>query len=138
MVSGFFLKASLVVTSPKFCSFLVMRRASSCLSNVRQFSVRSALEPPDVPLLAETARITLSPQEVEDIAPKIRQVIDWFGQLEAVYLESIKPALRADTEVGENFRTDSPELFENRETILASIPSFEEPFIKVPKILNKE
>ena len=38
----------------------------------------SSLEPPDVPRLAETARISLTPTEVEEFAPKIRQVIDWY------------------------------------------------------------
>ncbi|KAG9454801.1 hypothetical protein H6P81_007705 [Aristolochia fimbriata] len=134
MGSGFLL----AVAPPRLSSLLAMRRASSCRSKVRHFSVRSALEPPDVSRLAETARITLTPQEIEDFAPKIRQVIDWFGQLQAVDLESIEPALRADTEVGENLRKDSPEPFENREAILSAVPSFDDPFIKVPKVVNKE
>ncbi|KAK4853380.1 hypothetical protein QYF36_008350 [Acer negundo] len=97
----------------------------------------SSLEPPDLPRLAETARISLTPREVEEFAPKIRQVIDWFGQLQAVDLNSIDPAIRADTEI-DNLREDMPETFENREAIIAAVPSYEEPFIKVPKVLNKE
>ncbi|XP_026449039.1 glutamyl-tRNA(Gln) amidotransferase subunit C, chloroplastic/mitochondrial-like isoform X2 [Papaver somniferum] len=102
------------------------------------FSTQSSiLPPPDVSHLAQTARISLTPDEVEEFAPKIRQVIDWFGQLQAVDLHSIEPALRADTE-GYNLREDVPETFDNREAILSAVPSFEEPYIKVPKILNKE
>ncbi|KAL0926392.1 hypothetical protein M5K25_002617 [Dendrobium thyrsiflorum] len=56
----------------------------------------SSLQPPDVPLLADAARISLSAKEVEDFAPKIRQVIDWFGQLQAVDLESVQPSFRAE------------------------------------------
>ncbi|KAH7523573.1 glutamyl-tRNA(Gln) amidotransferase subunit C, chloroplastic/mitochondrial [Ziziphus jujuba] len=97
----------------------------------------SSLEPPDVPRLAETARISLAPHEVEEFAPKIRQVIDWFGQLQAVDLQSVEPAIRADTQ-GDNFRDDVPETFENREAIIAAVPNYEEPYVKVPKILNKE
>uniref|UniRef100_A0A7N0T5B2 Glutamyl-tRNA(Gln) amidotransferase subunit C, chloroplastic/mitochondrial n=1 Tax=Kalanchoe fedtschenkoi TaxID=63787 RepID=A0A7N0T5B2_KALFE len=92
---------------------------------------------PDVRRLAETARITLTPEEVEEVGPKIQQVIDWFGQLQAVDLENVEPAVRADTE-GDNLRDDVPEVFENREAIIAAIPSYEEPYIKVPKVLNKE
>ncbi|XP_009757430.1 glutamyl-tRNA(Gln) amidotransferase subunit C, chloroplastic/mitochondrial [Nicotiana tabacum] len=104
----------------------------------RSYSMKSSvLEPPDVPRLAETARISLIPQQVEEFAPKIRQVIDWFGQLQAVDLQSIEPALRADTE-GDNLRDDVPEKFENREALISVVPSFEEPYIKVPKVLNKE
>lgn len=90
-----------------------------------------------MPCLAETARISLNPNEVEEFAPKIRQVVDWFGQLQAVDLSSVEPAIRADTE-GDNFRGDLPETFENREAMVASVPSYEEPYIKVPKVLNKE
>lgn len=39
---------------------------------------------------------------------------------------------------GENFREDLPEIFGNREAMLAAAPSYEEPYIKVPKVLNKE
>eukprot|EP00268_Persea_americana_P022437 TRINITY_DN2234_c0_g1_i1.p1 TRINITY_DN2234_c0_g1~~TRINITY_DN2234_c0_g1_i1.p1 ORF type:complete len:141 (-),score=33.25 TRINITY_DN2234_c0_g1_i1:830-1213(-) len=116
----------------KLCSFL--RRGYSCSPS----APRCSLQPPDVNLLAESARISLTPKEVEDFAPKIRQVIDWFGQLQAVDLDSIEPALRADTEVDDNSRLDSPEIFENREAILAGIPCYEEPYIKVPKVINKE
>lgn len=90
-----------------------------------------------MPRLAETARISLTPTEAEQFAPKIRQVIDWFGQLQDVDLASIEPAIRADTE-GDNLRDDIPETFENREAMVAAIPSYEEPYIRVPKVLNKE
>ncbi|KAJ0666501.1 putative glu-tRNAGln amidotransferase C subunit, glu-tRNAGln amidotransferase superfamily, subunit C [Helianthus annuus] len=104
---------------------------------VRKYSVHSSLERPDVAHLAETARISLTPQEAEEFAPKIQQVVDWFGQLQDVDLQSVEPAIRPDTEAG-SFREDSPETFDNREAIIAAIPSYEEPYIKVPKVLNKD
>ncbi|XP_024970299.1 glutamyl-tRNA(Gln) amidotransferase subunit C, chloroplastic/mitochondrial [Cynara cardunculus var. scolymus] len=104
---------------------------------VRNYSVHSSLERPNVSRLAETARISLTPQEAEEFAPKIQQVVDWFGQLQDVDLQSIEPAIRADTEVG-SFREDSPETFDKREAMIASVPSYEEPYIKVPKVLNKD
>ncbi|XP_071703122.1 glutamyl-tRNA(Gln) amidotransferase subunit C, chloroplastic/mitochondrial-like [Rutidosis leptorrhynchoides] len=104
---------------------------------VRDYSVRSSLERPNVVRLAETARISLTPQEAEEFAPKIQQVVDWFGQLQEVDLQSIEPAIRADTEAG-GFREDSPETFANREAIIAAVPCYEEPYIKVPKVLNKD
>ncbi|KAK6912773.1 Glu-tRNAGln amidotransferase C subunit [Dillenia turbinata] len=100
-------------------------------------SASASLPPPDVARLAETARISLAPNEVEEFEPKIRQVIEWFGQLQSVDLESVEPAIRADNE-GENLRDDLPETFENREALLSAVPSFEAPYIKVPKVLNKE
>jgi aspartyl-tRNA(Asn)/glutamyl-tRNA(Gln) amidotransferase subunit C len=105
-------------------------------NKVRSYSVRSGLEPPDLPRLAESARISLTPDEVEEFAPKIQKVVDWFGQLQAIDLQSIQPAIRADTEGG-NLRDDLPETFENREAMISAVPNYEEPFIKVPKVLNK-
>ncbi|XP_038897282.1 glutamyl-tRNA(Gln) amidotransferase subunit C, chloroplastic/mitochondrial [Benincasa hispida] len=99
--------------------------------------ILASLQPPDVPRLAETARISLTPTQVEEFAPKIRQVVDWFGQLQTVDLQSIEPAIRADTEGG-NQRNDIPETFENREAMIGAVPVFDEPYIKVPKVLNKE
>ncbi|XP_071696346.1 glutamyl-tRNA(Gln) amidotransferase subunit C, chloroplastic/mitochondrial-like [Rutidosis leptorrhynchoides] len=101
------------------------------------FSVCSNLERPNVARLAETARISLTPQEAEEFGPKIQQVVDWFGQLQDVDLHSIEPSIRADTEAG-SFREDSSETFANREAIVAAVPSYEEPYIKVPKVLNKD
>ncbi|KAL6893580.1 hypothetical protein ACP4OV_007678 [Aristida adscensionis] len=97
-----------------------------------------ALEPPDVPRLASAARISLSAQEAEEFAPKIRQVVDWFGQLQAVDLESIEPSLRAGTGAGSSLREDKPETFANRDGIVEAIPSYDDPYIKVPRVLNKE
>ncbi|CAK9325514.1 unnamed protein product [Citrullus colocynthis] len=99
--------------------------------------ILASLQPPDVPRLAETARISLTPTQVEEFAPKIRQVVDWFGQLQTVDLQSIEPSIRADTEGG-NQRNDVPEPFENREAMIGAVPVFDEPYIKVPKVLNKE
>ncbi|XP_077218066.1 glutamyl-tRNA(Gln) amidotransferase subunit C [Tasmannia lanceolata] len=137
MATTIFLRA---ITPPKLCSFFGNRslKPQFFLSRPRNYSAHSSLDPPDVLRLAETARISLTPKEVEDFSPKIRQVIDWFGQLQAVDLESIEPTLLADTEVGDNLRSDLPETFENWEAMLAAVPSYEEPFIKVPKVLSKE
>ncbi|XP_020577056.1 glutamyl-tRNA(Gln) amidotransferase subunit C, chloroplastic/mitochondrial [Phalaenopsis equestris] len=98
----------------------------------------STLEPPDVRLLADAARISLSAKEVEEFEPKIRQVIEWFGQLQAVDLESVQPSFRAVTELNADLREDSPETFQNREAILAQVPNYDSPYINVPKIINKE
>ncbi|KAG6644039.1 hypothetical protein I3843_08G027700 [Carya illinoinensis] len=118
-------------------SVLITCRNNNGVRSCSTASIRSSLEPPDVPRLADTARISLTQNEVEEFAPKIRQVIDWFGQLQDVDLHSIEPAIRADTE-GSNLRDDVPETFENREAMIAAVPSFEEQYIKVPKVLNKE
>ncbi|XP_062177827.1 glutamyl-tRNA(Gln) amidotransferase subunit C, chloroplastic/mitochondrial [Alnus glutinosa] len=120
-----------------FSKVVVVGNNKSELRSCSTTTTRSSLGPPDVHRLAETARISLTPTEVEEFAPKIGRVIDWFGQLQDVDLDSIEPAIRADTE-GNNLRDDIPETFENREAMIAAVPSFEEPYIRVPKVLNKE
>lgn len=124
--------SSIIFRSPVASSSKLLSR---CLSSVVRCS---ALQPPDLAELADKARITLSPKEVEDFAPKIKQVIDWFGQLQAVDLQSVEPSLRANAELSTTPREDLPEEFPNREAILEQIPSFMDPYIKVPKVLNKE
>ncbi|KAI3758036.1 hypothetical protein L6452_05583 [Arctium lappa] len=123
---------------PKYGFQQAFKRKEEMLRvGVRNYSVHSSLERPNVPRLAETARISLTAQEAEEFAPKIQQVVDWFGQLQDVDLQSIEPAIRADTEAG-SFREDSPETFDKREAMIAAVPSYEEPYIKVPKVLNKD
>ncbi|WVY98315.1 hypothetical protein V8G54_030466 [Vigna mungo] len=96
----------------------------------------SSLPPPDLPRLAKTAQISLTPTEVEEIAPKIQQVIDWFGQLQGVDLENVEPSIRAETE--NNLRDNAPETFDHRDAMIASVPSYEEPYIKVPRVLSMD
>ncbi|KAL9317774.1 hypothetical protein ACSQ67_014291 [Phaseolus vulgaris] len=120
----------------------------------------SSLPPPDLPRLAKTAQISLTPNEVEEIAPKIQQVIDWFGQLQGVDLESVEPSIRAaygiaihkmnmvvgkippchdeDHETENNLRDNAPETFQHRDAMIASVPSYEEPYIKVPRVLSMD
>ncbi|XVF35386.1 hypothetical protein REPUB_Repub18cG0141200 [Reevesia pubescens] len=112
MLGNFKFKSSFSFASSSKLFFLINNNNPK----VRNLSTktRSSLQPPpDVARLAETARISLHPNEVDEFAPKIRQVIDWFGQLQVVDLDSVEPAIRADTE-GDNLREDVPETFENK------------------------
>ncbi|CAH2077119.1 unnamed protein product [Thlaspi arvense] len=117
-----------IKTSVSSCSSLRLQRYSRKTHRIaRSFSSDtnpSLLQPPDVSRLAETARISLTPAEIEECEPKIRQVIDCLSSLSKLE--------------GGNLREDAPETFENRDGIRASIPSFEDAYLKVPKVLNKE
>ncbi|CAA7025491.1 unnamed protein product [Microthlaspi erraticum] len=130
-----------IFSSSSLSSSLQLQRYSRKAHRIaRSFSSDtnpSVLQPPDVARLAETARISLTPAEIEECGTKLRQVTDWFGQLQQVDVNSVEPAIRAEMEGG-NLREDAPETFENRESIRASIPSFDEAYLKVPKVLNKE
>ncbi|XP_037435951.1 glutamyl-tRNA(Gln) amidotransferase subunit C, chloroplastic/mitochondrial [Triticum urartu] len=124
--------------SPRARWSLLRRRPLSSSPNVAPTAGPGPLEPPDLPRLAKSARISLSPQEAEEFAPKIQQVVDWFGQLQAVDLESIEPSLRADTAAGSSLREDKAEPFANRDAIIEALPSYDDPYIKVPNALTKE
>ncbi|CAL1397062.1 unnamed protein product [Linum trigynum] len=99
-------------------------------------------EAPDVRRLAQTARISLTEQEVEDFGPKIQQVIEWFGQLQGVDLNQvdlgIRAATAADAEEGVNLRDDVPVTFPKMDAIIEGLPSYDEPYVRVPKVLHKE
>ncbi|XP_072146505.1 glutamyl-tRNA(Gln) amidotransferase subunit C, chloroplastic/mitochondrial [Setaria viridis] len=97
------------------------------------------LEPPDLPRLAKAARISLSPQEAEEFEPKIRQVVDWYeivAVITANYPRNNKH--RKSTVAGSSLREDKPETFVNTDAIVEAIPSYDDPYIKVPRVLNKE
>ncbi|KAJ0982594.1 hypothetical protein J5N97_010849 [Dioscorea zingiberensis] len=123
-------KQSLVVVGGGAAVFGRLRFGSAGWSSGMARCCSSSLSPPDLPRLADAARISLAPHEVQELAPKIQQVVDWFGQLQAVNLESIEPSLRASTEVKANPREDAAEVFDNREAILAAVPSYDQPYIK--------
>ncbi|KAL3818988.1 hypothetical protein ACJIZ3_004893 [Penstemon smallii] len=127
----------LLRATPPSSPLFSFRKSDFPVQNKRFYVGKSSLEPPNVERLADTARISLTPQQVEEFAPKIQQVVDWFGQLQAVDLQSIEPAIRAGTE-GDNLRNDVPEIFDNRDAMIASVPSYEDSYIKVPKVLHKE
>ncbi|KAK4401200.1 Glutamyl-tRNA(Gln) amidotransferase subunit C, chloroplastic/mitochondrial [Sesamum angolense] len=130
--------ALLLRATPPLFSFRRSAYTKGHVQSKRFYAQKSSLDPPDVSRLAETARISLTPQEVDEFEPKIRQVVDWFAQLQAVDLDSVEPAIRADTEGDDNLRDDVPEAFDNRDAIVAAVPTYEDHYIKVPKVLNKE
>eukprot|EP00250_Pteridium_aquilinum_P006012 c16009_g1_i1 orf=31-495(+) len=108
-----------------------------CSSSASACSSPYKFESSDVLQLAEKARITLTPTEVEDFRPKLEQLVGWFGQLQEVDLDDITPALRADNLSERQLREDVPSAFEDRDAIFAAVPEAEGPYIKVPKILNE-
>ncbi|KAK9810403.1 hypothetical protein WJX72_010188 [[Myrmecia] bisecta] len=74
-------------------------------------------------------------EEVAEWEPKIAEIVGWFGQLQAVDVEGVEPALRADVDVGNRLREDVPHHYADRETLIEGAPQKEGPYIKVPKTL---
>ncbi|CAN0878057.1 Glutamyl-tRNA(Gln) amidotransferase subunit C, chloroplastic/mitochondrial [Linum grandiflorum] len=90
--------------SPSFPGGISSYRKKQNNSVGRRFFSAEALTngetAPDLRRLAETARISLTQQEVEELGPKIQQVIGWFGQLQGVDLNRVEPGIRAATAAG--------------------------------------
>ena len=68
-----------------------------------------------------------------DWGPKIEGIVEWFGALQAVDVEGVPPALRADVEGESVLRPDAPAPGGGAD-LLAQAPDREGPFVRVPKI----
>ncbi|KAF8059373.1 PMA1 [Scenedesmus sp. PABB004] len=71
--------------------------------------------------------------QVAEWEPKISGIVDWFGQLQAVDVEGVPPAVHARDE-GNVLRPDEPAVYANREAIMAAVPEQQGGFVRVPKI----
>lgn len=91
------------------------------------------VDPPDVQRLAQLAQVGVSEVEAAEWAPKIAGIVEWFGQLQAVDVEGVPPALRADVDAAASLRPDLPQPFENRGEMLEQVPQMDGPFVLVPK-----
>lgn len=93
----------------------------------------SSVDPIDIPKLAKMAQIQVTEQEVADWEPKIAGIVDWFGQLQAVDVSGVPPAVHARDE-GNVLRPDEPATYGNRAAIMQQVPEQQGGFVRVPKI----
>ncbi|KAF2531648.1 hypothetical protein F2Q70_00033432 [Brassica cretica] len=98
------------IKSSTFSSSLQFQRQEGRIIARSFSSYTSSSSLPDISRLAETARISLTPAEIEECEPKIRQVIDWFGQLQQVDVNCVEPAIRAGLNHTLIFITQLPSL----------------------------
>jgi len=78
------------------------------------------------------AQIGITEQEVADFSPKINSILDWFGQLQAVDVSGVPPAIHV-SERGTPLRQDQPHTYEARAQLLAQAPSTDGAYVRVPK-----
>ena len=96
-------------------------------SNSRQISCSSTpsssggIEPPNVPRLAQMARVGVTEEEAAEWGPKMAIIVEWFGQLQEVDVEGVPPALRATVGDANLLRSDQQHEFENRQVIIKTI-----------------
>lgn len=92
--------------------------------------------PPDVADLAIRARLAISSEEMVDFGESLGRIVDWFGQLQEINVDSVPPAVRVGESDGESFtRPDIPVVFAARKTMLEQVPEMEGAFLKVPKVM---
>lgn len=90
--------------------------------------------PPDVRALAELAHISITAEQAADWEPKIRGIVDWFGELQTVDVSNVPLAIRADVDAGNVLRADVEQQFQQRDELLEDVPDREGPFVRVPKV----
>lgn len=75
-----------------------------------------------------------SSMQIRDWEPKLSSITDWFGQLQAIDLDSVAPLLRAPSTAENRTRKDAVVRHALSDTFLDTVPDREGDFIKVPKI----
>ncbi|MDN5571851.1 MAG: Asp-tRNA(Asn)/Glu-tRNA(Gln) amidotransferase subunit GatC [Propionibacteriaceae bacterium] len=96
-----------------------------------------ALTTSDVARLAELARIDLSPQELERLAPQLDVILDAVASVSKVASADVAPMSHA-LPLTNVFRDDvvTPSL--PADAVLAAAPSVEDGRFRVPRILGEE
>uniref|UniRef100_K4AJM6 Glutamyl-tRNA(Gln) amidotransferase subunit C, chloroplastic/mitochondrial n=1 Tax=Setaria italica TaxID=4555 RepID=K4AJM6_SETIT len=100
-----------------------------------------SLEPPDLPRLAKAARISLSPQEVGQPAAFCSSLCEASVALRKKETDTdCLLAFSVPARQAEEFEPKIRQVVdcECRDAIVEAIPSYDDPYIKVPRVLNKE
>ncbi len=96
---------------------------------------------PEHPKLIATlevlARIELTPDERERLAPQLDVIIDYIRRLQDVDTAGVTPSLLVSpASVGE-LRADDPEECLDREIVLGEAPETDGEFYRVPRIIER-
>tara|TARA_B100000212_G_scaffold314229_1_gene267637 strand:- start:111 stop:404 length:294 start_codon:yes stop_codon:yes gene_type:complete len=90
----------------------------------------------EVSKVAQLAKLKLNDEQIDKHANQMEKILDYINQLEKIDTTNVSCTTRA-IEVVNNFRSDSKEIFKNRDQILNLAPSREDDFFKVPKIIKE-
>jgi aspartyl-tRNA(Asn)/glutamyl-tRNA(Gln) amidotransferase subunit C len=96
-----------------------------------------ALSANDVADLARLARIELTPEELEHLAPQLEVILESVAQVSEVAAEDIPPTSHA-LPLTNVFRDDELRPPLPRDVILAAAPAHELDRFRVPRILGEE
>jgi aspartyl-tRNA(Asn)/glutamyl-tRNA(Gln) amidotransferase subunit C len=85
--------------------------------------------------IARLARIAVSDEEVEALAPELNNILHWVEQLQSVDVEGVEP-MTAVIENHLRLRHDIVTDEDERDAILKNAPVAEHGFFAVPKVIE--
>lgn len=86
--------------------------------------------------VAHLARIELADSEIEHLAVQLSQIIAYADRIRALDTEGVPPTAHP-VPLANVLRDDVPGPTVNREVFLAQAPTFEDGYVRVPKILDE-
>lgn len=96
-----------------------------------------ALTPDDVAGLGRLARIELSPEELEHLAPQLDAILEHVAEVSRVATDEVPPTSHP-LPLANVFRADEVRPSLEREDVLAGAPASEQDRFRVPRILGEE
>lgn len=96
-----------------------------------------ALTPDDVAGLGRLARIELSPQELEQLAPQLDRILEHVAEVSRVATDDVVPTSHPQP-LTNVFRPDEVHPSLPRADVLAGAPASEQDRFRVPRILGEE
>ena len=94
-----------------------------------------SVTPEQVRHIAKLARIAMSEEEVEKLAPELNNILGWVEQLGEVDTDGVEP-LATVIEQKLRLREDAVTDGDCRDAILANAPDAEHGFFAVPKVIE--
>jgi aspartyl-tRNA(Asn)/glutamyl-tRNA(Gln) amidotransferase subunit C len=85
--------------------------------------------------IARLARIAVSDEEVEALAPELNNILGWVEQLQEVDVEGVEP-MTAVIPNTLRLREDAITDGDKRDDVLANAPAAEHGFFAVPKVIE--
>ena len=94
-----------------------------------------SVSPEQVRHIAKLARIAMSDEEIERLAPELNNILGWVEQLAEVNTEGVEPlATVVDQKL--RLREDVVTAGDIRDAILANAPEAQHGFFAVPKVIE--
>ncbi len=94
-----------------------------------------SVSPEQVRHIAKLARIAMSDEEIERLAPELNNILGWVEQLSEVNTDGVEP-LTAVIDLKLRLRDDVVNDGNIRDAVLANAPEAQHGFFAVPKVIE--